>query len=98
MYADADVFAMLSRYEAYSIVIAEALTAGTPCVVAKTSALSEWVDGKTCFGVDYPINLNLLATCISDVLNSQSKGMSKWTGTKIIDWNDVTNRLERLYT
>jgi glycosyltransferase involved in cell wall biosynthesis len=98
-FADADVFAMLSAYEAYSIVVAEALAAGTPCVVAKTSALSEWVDNETCIGVDFPISLAALARQINRVLDNDVdlKAIRKWMGTKILDWNEITNRLEHLY-
>ncbi len=98
-YADADVFAMLSKYEAYSIVVAEALTAGTPCVVARSSALSEWIDDETCFGVDLPVSLRQLAGQISrafdDSVNKQALG--KWIGTKILDWNEVVEKLEDVY-
>lgn len=54
-YAGADIFLMLSSHEAYGITVAEALAAGTPCVVAKGSALEEFVDGTRCLGVDEPI-------------------------------------------
>jgi glycosyltransferase involved in cell wall biosynthesis len=99
MYADADAFVLLSKYEAYSIVVAEALTAGTPCVVAKTSALSEWVDNEICFGVEFPISLTTLAGQINRALNSDldRKAIRKWMGTKILDWNEVAQRLEAVY-
>jgi len=98
-YADADVFAMLSAYEAYSIVVAEALAAGTPCVVANTTALSEWVDNKSCFGIDFPINLNGLARLINNVLDkgADNTAMKKWKGAKILDWNDVVEQTEDIY-
>lgn len=99
-YVDADLFALLSLYEAYSLVVAEALTAGTPCVVANTSALSEWVDNESCFGVSIPINLNELAKLINGVLDDSAdrQAMKKWIGTKIADWNDVAERLEHIYS
>jgi len=98
-FADADVFVLLSRYEAYSLVVAEALATGTPCVVANTSALSEWVDGESCFGASLPIDLNEVARLINHVLDNgvDSRNMKKWVGTKILDWNEVTNRLDTIY-
>jgi glycosyltransferase involved in cell wall biosynthesis len=98
-YADADVFAMLSSFEAYSIVVAEALTAGTPCVVTKASALSEWVDNRTCFGVDLPISIDSLKQKINFVLENgvERQELRKWIGTKILDWNDVAKQLESVY-
>lgn len=99
-YADADVFVLLSRHEAYSLVVAEALAAGTPCVVADTSALSEWIDDRSCFGVGVPLKLGKLAKLIEEVLNSRIKdaGIEKWIGTKILSWDGVVRRLEEIYT
>lgn len=98
-YVDADVFVLLSKYEAYSLVIAEALAAGTPCVVANTSALTEWVDNESVFGVSVPVELNELAKLINSIFDTDvnKKKMRKWMATKILDWNDVTRRLERVY-
>jgi glycosyltransferase involved in cell wall biosynthesis len=98
-YADADVLALLSMYEAYSLVVAEALAAGTPCIVADTSALSEWIDGESCFGVGLPVDLSEVAGVINHVLdNGVDKGnMKKWVGTKILDWDEVANMLEKIY-
>ena len=99
MYADTDVFASLSRYEAYSIVVAEALAAGTPCVIARTSALTEWDDGETCLGVEFPINLKELAEKITSILDSnrETRAFDKWFGNKILDWDQVAEKLERIY-
>lgn len=99
-YANADVFVMLSRLEAYSIVVAEALAAGTPCIVAETSALTEWVDNESCFGISLPIKSNELARLVESVLDKgvDRRVMEKWIGTKIPDWNDVAKKLETIYT
>jgi glycosyltransferase involved in cell wall biosynthesis len=98
-FADADVFALLSRYEAYSLVVAESITAGTPCIVAETSALSEWVDNCTCFGVGFPIDLNSLVNKINYVLenNYLRQKIKSRSRKKILDWNEVVNCLERTY-
>jgi glycosyltransferase involved in cell wall biosynthesis len=96
---DADVFALLSRYEAYSLVVAEALAAGTPCVVADTSALTEWIDNKSCFGVHFPISLGELARVLNHVLNSaiDRRDVGRWLGTKILDWDTVVEMLMGIY-
>jgi glycosyltransferase involved in cell wall biosynthesis len=99
-YADADLFVLLSMYEAYSLVVAEALAAGTPCIVANTSALSEWIDNESCFGVNVPTNLDELAKLITGVLDTRvdRRVMKRWIGTKILDWNDVADKLESIYS
>lgn len=99
-YADATVFALLSRYEAYSLVVAEALAAGTPCIVANTSALHEWVDNTSCYGVDVPIDLERLADLFRKVLDSKhnENTLRNWIGKKILDWDDVVEQLEVIYS
>lgn len=94
-YADADVFVTLSQFEAYGQTVAEALVAGTPCIVSKTSALQEWVDGKSCFGVQFPIDLHELSTIINNVLAQGATGLVN--RSRIYDWNYVVGELNRLY-
>lgn len=90
-YIDADLFALLSRHEAYGISVAEALASGTPCVVADTSALSEWIDDKNCFGIRYPINLDELASLVNNVIG-KSMGV-----LRLPDWDEVTDKLVDVY-
>jgi glycosyltransferase involved in cell wall biosynthesis len=91
MYSQAQVFVLLSQQEAFSIVVAEALASKTPCVVARTSALKEWVDDKNCFGIDYPIDINKLAETID-----KARGI-KVTDVRLWDWDDVVRALEDIY-
>ena len=91
MYSQARVFVLLSQDEAFSIVVAEALASKTPCVVANTSALREWVDNKNCFGIDYPISINRLAELINKVGNVKVSDVKLW------DWDDVVKELEKIY-
>jgi glycosyltransferase involved in cell wall biosynthesis len=90
-YVDADVFVLLSKHEAYSISVAEALAARVPCVVARTSALRQWVDDVNCFGIDYPINLDELATLIGNAMETNVHEMH------IPDWNEIAERTADLY-
>jgi glycosyltransferase involved in cell wall biosynthesis len=97
-FVDADVFVLLSRYEAYSMAVAEALVAGTPCIVANVSALKEWIDGKHCFGTEYPIDIGGLARLIDEVIECRDRiNGTKQMTEKIKDWDDVVEQLERVY-
>ena len=90
-YADADVFVLLSEHEAYGISVAEALCAKTPCIVANTSALEEWIDDENCFGIDFPINLDELVSLINNVIGKNAKAL------KISNWNEIAEKLVSLY-
>jgi len=90
-YADADVFVLLSKHEAFGLSVAEALCAGAPCIVANTSALAEWIDDENCFGIDYPIDLDTLADLIRKVMGK------KVCKPAVLDWDEVANRLAELY-
>lgn len=97
-FVDADVFVLLSQYEAYSMTVAEAIVAGTPCIVAKGSALTEWIDGKNCFGIKYPINTDQLAQMIEKISRYKKENHRPGLRTdKIRDWNYVVNQLQQVY-
>lgn len=91
MYADADLFALLSTEEAYGISVAEALASGTPCVVANESGLSEWVDGKNCLGVEVPPDYVELADLMRELMGNRVSEIS------FLDWDEVTERLLKSY-
>jgi glycosyltransferase involved in cell wall biosynthesis len=48
---EATFLLLLSKSEAYGIIVAEALALGTPCIVAKDTALEEFVGEPGCFVV-----------------------------------------------
>ena len=89
-YATADAFVMLSTSEAYGITVAEALTAGVPCIVARGSAIEEFVDGASCVGVDLPIGEEALAKLIEE---AHFSGVPK----NVLDWDQVTEKLLAVY-
>ncbi len=90
-YANADLFVILSKYEAFSTVVAEALAAKTPCIVAHTSALREWIDNENCFGIDYPISTDRLAGLIDKVIGKKIGHVKLW------DWDEVAEKTLNLY-
>lgn len=90
-YAAADLLVLLSRYESFGITVAEALASKTPCIVANTSALKEWVDGENCFGVDYPIIIDQLAKLLNEVIGRKVGEVKLW------DWDDVVEETVRVY-
>jgi glycosyltransferase involved in cell wall biosynthesis len=91
-YANADLLVLLSRYEAFALAVLEAKASRTPCIVANTSALKEWVDDKNCFGVDYPISIDKLARLITEVMGKEVGEVKLW------DWDEVVRQIETLYT
>jgi glycosyltransferase involved in cell wall biosynthesis len=92
-YVDAGVFALLSEREAYGMTVAEAMLCGTPCIVANASALTEWVDDKNCYGVDYPIDQNRLKSLIEILMGQRTARLT----TAVLDWKDVTEKLLNIY-
>jgi glycosyltransferase involved in cell wall biosynthesis len=53
-YRASDILVLLSNSESYGLVVAEALAMGKPCIVADTTALSEFTREPGCFGIRYP--------------------------------------------
>jgi len=90
-YADADLFILLSKYEGFAISVAEALAAGTVCIVANVSALTEWVDNHNCFGVNYPINIESLKKLVNETIGRRA------VGVKLFDWDDSVARIVNVY-
>ncbi|WP_292379757.1 glycosyltransferase family 4 protein [Methanosarcina sp. UBA289] len=95
-YAGADIFLMLSSHEAYGITVAEALAAGVPCIVAKGSALEEFVDGKNCIGIENPVSKEKVARALKEIMREEKNGNFR-IDKNIMDWNEVSARIEREY-
>jgi len=91
MYARVGTFVLLSKHEAFALTAAEALASKTPCIVANTSALLEWIDNKNCFGIDYPINNAELAELIIKVIGKEVSDVKLW------DWDEVAQHVVALY-
>lgn len=90
-YASADLFVLLSTQEAFGISVAEALAAGIPCIVANSSALTEWVDNENCYAINLPVDVDQLAKLIDTVVGK------KIVPLKLQSWDDVVNQLVKVY-
>ena len=91
MYSEAGLFILLSKHESYSIVVAEALAFGTPCIVANTSGLTEWVDQKNCYGIDYPVDSRKLASLIKAVSGKNIASI------RLRDWDATVQEIVKIY-
>ncbi|VVB89085.1 D-inositol-3-phosphate glycosyltransferase [uncultured archaeon] len=89
-FRSAHVFVNLSTFEAYGITVAEALACGTPCIVATGGALEEFIDGESCVGLGYPIDVEALARVI--------ESRKRIAPRKMPDWDDITRKLVGIYS
>lgn len=91
----ADVFLLLSRSENYGIAVAEALALGVPSIVAKTTALVEFLDEPGCFGIGYPPDPTELAELINNIKDTDPHVGP--LSERIRTWRQVTRKYEELY-
>lgn len=90
-----DIFIILSRTEGYGIVVAEALSRGTPTIVTNGTALEEFTKEKGCFGVDYPPKPEEVADLIL-MIHEDDVTVGPFTD-KIRTWKEVAEDYERSY-
>lgn len=94
-FVDTEIVLLLSRAEAYGIVVTEALAAGTPCIVTKTTSLNEFLTEPGCFGVDYPPAPNEVADLIIKIHDTEIK-VGPFSD-KIRTWDKVAADYEQIY-
>jgi glycosyltransferase involved in cell wall biosynthesis len=94
-YQRAGVLVLLSALEAYGLVIAEALKSGTPCIVARTSALTEFTTEPGCFGVEFPPDATEVAALIDKAIGGDVKVGP--LSDKLISWQQVSDRYLDIY-
>ena len=93
---DADIFLLLSRSEAFGIVIAESLALGTCCIVTNNTALLEFNNEKGCFGVDYPPDPKKVANLIRNIYESDVQ-VGPFSD-KIRTWDEAAGDYEKVYS
>ncbi|SFR41366.1 glycosyltransferase family 4 protein [Halogeometricum limi] len=90
LYAGAAAFVTMSSFEAYGMTVAEALAAGTPCVVREAGALVDWVGRDDCVGVDDPTPSTVAAAVGRAAgLDAPSESLPRWDA--------VCEETERVY-
>ena len=97
-----DVFVLPSEYEAFGIVLAEAMACEKPCVGTRVGGVPEVIDdGRTGFIVEYD-DVDALATRISEILSMPDKGHSmgvlgREKVRKNFTWDSVAEQIDALY-
>jgi glycosyltransferase involved in cell wall biosynthesis len=94
-FSEADVFLLLSKSEAYGIAVAEALSVGTPCVVADAPGLREFAEEPGCFVVESPPNPQKVAQLILEIHQNEIK-VGPFSN-KIRTWAQVVQDYEVVY-
>jgi glycosyltransferase involved in cell wall biosynthesis len=87
LYAGAAAYVTMSKFEAYGITVAEALAAGTPCVVRRAGALVDWADRADCVGVT--------PSGLCDGVRA-AVGRSAPSG-ELPTWDDTADEVEKVY-
>lgn len=90
-----DIFLLLSLSEGYGIVVAEALSVGTPSIVTMNTALEEFTLEKGCFGVENPDDPEEIADIIIEIY-SNDLTVGPFT-KKIKTWGEVADDYENSY-
>lgn len=90
LYAGADVYVTLSEFEAYGMTVAEALAAGTPCVIRERGGLVDWTDNDGVVGIS-DISLGTIRTGVIEAT------MSDPVSDPLQTWAAVTDEMEVVY-
>jgi glycosyltransferase involved in cell wall biosynthesis len=91
-YKSSSIFVMPSYHEAFSLVVAEALSMGLQTIVANSSALSEFIADGYAYGISPPVTPEKIAKAVNDVWD-KPKPSTYVTYT----WDMVARELIRVY-
>lgn len=90
---EASLVVLLSEYEAHPVAVVEALSAGAPVLVARTTGLTELVDDGLAAGIDIPAEPIDVATAICDLIETGGAAPSIHLST----WDDSAAELAEVY-
>ena len=98
LYSSSTVVVMPSEFEAYGLVAAEAISLGTPTIVADATALSDFVSAGLAQPIEPPVTSEKVLQSIAQVLSDPPAFSPKLNpGEAILSWDDVTTRTCSLY-
>jgi glycosyltransferase involved in cell wall biosynthesis len=98
LYSSSSVVVMPSDFEAYGLVAAEAISLGTPTIVANATALSDFVSAGLAQPIEPPITSEKVLQSIAQVLSDPPAFSPKLNpGEAILSWDDVATRTCSLY-
>ena len=86
---------LLSKAEAYGIIVAEGLSHGVPCIVTNTSALKEFSSEIGCYSINYPPNIEELANTLTNVLENEIE-VGPFSN-KIMLWENIAIKYLEIY-
>jgi glycosyltransferase involved in cell wall biosynthesis len=96
-YQSASLLILLSSAEAYGLVVAEALSQGTPCLCAQAAALTEFTKERGCYGVTYPLEMSGVLKMAEELLDHPEKIEVGPFSDKMISWPQVAQRYLEIY-
>ncbi|WP_336024883.1 glycosyltransferase family 4 protein [Halobellus salinisoli] len=88
LYAGAEVYVTMSEFEAYGMTVAEALAAGTPCVVRDVAGLQDWADIGGVYGIER-VSLDTLRSLIKSKEAVPRRSISERS------WESTTDKIIR---
>lgn len=90
LYAGAAAFVTVSGFEAYGMTVAEALAAGTPCVVRRVRALNDWAGRDDCVCVH-----RVVSSAIAGAVDAATSLSAP--SEPLPTWDDVVTDVGQLY-
>ncbi len=97
--ADADVFALPSRYENFGNAPAEAIACQVPVIVTQTCGISPLVSGKA--GIVIPVDGAALTEALRELLNNRLLYEHLKSGcrqvTRSLGWDQLAEQMEKYY-
>lgn len=96
-YRSAGLLALLSAAEAYGLVVAEALSLGTPCLIAEKAALVEFLKEPGVIGVPNPGDHKAVADAIVRILDDEEGMRIGFSNGKVRGWTEACKEYERAF-